>query len=228
MGNWIWCLVAAVVVFFIAAVVILPRIFLKNRYTLSRTYDRGIKKYKTVNNERGIVYQPALKIRKYIHQYILTADAEGKKQILCKIDDGISYIDYDVVVFGSNNKVLGVLRVKDIIDEQGYTKAVDLPNGTSYVTILLNAVDNKQFKAEKSVKISVWNLLAFDVLIIGLIACLGWCVNFSFSYIFGGVFRESYAASEENMALVLALSCAVGAVISVIVSMILFFKSRKK
>ena len=228
MGNWIWCLVAAVGVFFVAAVIILPRMFLKNRYTLSKTYDRGIKKYKTANNERGIVYQPALKIRKYIHQYMLVADAEGKKQIICKINDGISYIDYDVVMFGSNDKVLGVLNVKDIIEEKGYTKSVDLPSGTSYVTILLNAVDNKQLKVEKSVKISVWDLLMFDVLIIGLVACLGWCVNSSFSYLFGGVFRESYAASDENTALVLALSCAVGAIISVTVSVILFFKSRKK
>lgn len=228
MERWIFILIAVIVTFFVAAVFVFPKIFLKNKYNVGETYDRGIKKYRIADNERGIVYQPALKIRKYIDQYILVGNDSGEKYIKCKINKNVEYLDYDIVLFGSNNKVFKVLHVKDIIQQRGYTEEVSLPAGTSYVTILLNAVNNKRFTGEKSVSISIMNLVCFDVLVTALFAYVGWCINISFSYLFGGIFRESYAASTEDTILAVAVSAAIGAIITTIVSLILIYKNKKK
>ena len=52
------------------AVVLLPTMFLKTRHILTAPTDRGLKKI-VEKNGQSMVFEPALKWRKYIRQYVL-------------------------------------------------------------------------------------------------------------------------------------------------------------
>lgn len=208
-------------------VAILPKLFLKNKYTLTETHDRGIKKYKLNNDGYGIVYEPDVKIRKYIQQYVLI-NHDGEKQLQCKVSEKISYLDFDVVLFDRSNEVSQVIHVQDMVGKLGYTRSVSLPLETSYISILLNQVDDLVLKKESSVKISPFNLICFWV--VGLILSVGvsFCIKWGFSYTFGGVFRESFVASSRGFAITLIIALITGAIGLSILTVSLILKNRKK
>ena len=78
MVVWSILLVLTIIISVAFASVVLPRMFLKTRYTMTRAGDRGIKKI-IEKNGQSILFEPVLKWRKYIPQYVL-AERNGVKQ----------------------------------------------------------------------------------------------------------------------------------------------------
>ncbi len=110
--------------------------------------DRGLKKY-TYPNGRGILYEPHPALRQYVSSYILFVD-DGVKYIRCKVTDSVECIGYSAVVFDRRNRIIDVVRVTDAIGPAGCTKRVALPMETSYVTLLLDSVNEESISVGAS------------------------------------------------------------------------------
>lgn len=94
---WVLLLILTIATAVFISAFLLPQIYLKNRYSLTASGDRGIKKI-FEKNGMSMVFEPVLKWRKYVNQYVL-AERSGKKQLLCKINPEIAYLSYDVEVY---------------------------------------------------------------------------------------------------------------------------------
>ena len=170
---------------------VLPKHILKRNFSLVQPIDRGLKKYKISDDDHAIVYEPTLAVRKYISQYIL-AKKDGKKVFKGKIQQGVSFLDFDIVLFDSMGKVFNIVNVMHIVSKSLFTEEVELPAETAYASILLNQVDTEKMKKTEAVKITPTQLYRFGAL--ALLSSIGMsvCTMFVFSNLFGGLFRESF------------------------------------
>lgn len=191
MNWWIVLPIAVAFLYIFAVAWILPKIFLQNKYKIKTVRDRGIKKYKTANDERGIVYEPDLQTRKYVSQYVLVDDGR-KKQLKCKISDKIAYIEFDVALFDRNHQVFKVLNVCELVENVGFTNAVELPQETSYITIILNKVNNEQMNRPVRAGVSISKAIVFMLMSLALSFVTAFTFKQGLANSIGGVFRESF------------------------------------
>jgi hypothetical protein len=126
--------------------IVFPKVFLEKFERNSALMERGIKKYIFAQG-RAIVYEPAVKMRKYVEQYILSA-YENRKTLKCKINEKIQNINYDVAVFDCNDKLIGLFTFFDPISEKGYTHDELLPAETSYISLVVRSVNGKEISNE--------------------------------------------------------------------------------
>lgn len=177
------------------SVVVLPRVFLSAKYGVKYTRDRGIKRRDEVNGT-SLVFEPEEKWREYINQYALV-ERNGQKQLVCKLDKVNTYLEYDVAVFDCLKRVIKVLRVKDFVDGSEYTKVVNLPEDTSYLSISIVKADNRVFKDNCDNKIPFKNSFAFLLLTSFIIVSEIFLLRICLSNLFGGVYKESFLVDEQ-------------------------------
>ncbi len=118
---------------------VFPRLILRPKWGSGTPRDRGIKRY-TFKDGRAVVYEPDPKMRKYVKQYILSANGEDK-YLKCKVDPRVSTIEYDVVVYDAHNNAIDNIHVAEAIETKGYTKAAELPAKTSHVSLVVREVN---------------------------------------------------------------------------------------
>ena len=226
MAFWYFLLILVCGASVFAAAYVFPMLFLKTRHIIQAPTDRGIKKV-VEKHGQSMVFEPALKWRQFIKQYVL-AERFGKKELMCKLDKDISYICYEIVLFNNRNKVFDVLKVKDLVEKSGYTKVVELPEETSYVSIVVDEVDNATFpdstvrkaKAGKIAKFLVACSFALLMEIMSVKVCL--------ANIFGGVFRESFILTGESALITLLIAGILIAVNIISVVIALSVRNAKK
>lgn len=203
MVIWSILLVLTIIVSIAFASVVLPRMFLKTRYTITRSGDRGIKKV-IEKNGQSILFEPVLKWRKYIPQYVL-AERNGEKQLKCKVASDIQYISYDIILFNNRDEIFDVLTIKERVEGE-FTKTVDLPEITSYVAINVNEVDATDFSAPMTAKVPTGKLIKFLLCSAVCIFLEIMCVKVCCANIFGGVFKESFVLDIESAAVTIAIA----------------------
>ncbi len=216
MVVWSILLVLTIIISVAFASVVLPRMFLKTRYTMTRSGDRGIKKI-IEKNGQSILFEPVLKWRKYIPQYVL-AERNGVKQLKCKVASDLNYISYDIVLFNNRDEVFDVLTVKERIDGE-FTKTVDLPEQTSYVAISINEADATDFSAPMTAKVKNGKLIKFLLCSAVCVFLEIMCIKVCLANIFGGVFKESFVLDIESAVITMAIA-AVLILVNLIVSFI--------
>ena len=123
---------------------VLPKYIMKIRYTVKESRDRGLNRY-TYPGGRGVVYEPHPSIRKYVSQYLLFTN-DGYKYIKCRVDNGVRKLNYSVVMFNNQNKVIDVMDVNERIAEKGESSAVLIHPDTSYAMLMLNSVNGENIK----------------------------------------------------------------------------------
>ena len=203
----------------------LPNLFLRTRYTLDKPRDRGIKKILEKNGQ-SMVFEPAVRWRKYIPQYVL-AERRGKKELLCKVNEELTYLSYDIVLFNNRDEVFKVLTVKDLLKNKGYAKKVELPDETSYVCINVNQADNEKFAPPVTAKIAAGKIAKFILccslcLVMEVLCVMVCCAN-----AFGGVFSELFVFDGVTVAITFVISLLL-VLLNVIVSAIAINVRGKK
>ena len=141
---WATLLIFVVALSAYVAAIVLPRIFLRLKYSVNESNDRCIKRVYEVNGQ-SLVFEPEEKWRKYVKQYIL-AERDGKKQFICKVDKELNYLVLDVAIFNCQDKLCDVIRIKDFVGESGMTGVVTLPSETSYVSVSVVRAENQEFE----------------------------------------------------------------------------------
>ena len=129
----------SVYVFLISRV--LPDLLLKPLYDDSRDGDRGLRRY-TFEGGRAILYEPSAPYRKYLKQYILSANG-NEKYIKCKFADRVNAVRYEVIAFDSNDRMIDTVCIEEHIlkEKENISGAAMLPRQTAYVRVLLYSVN---------------------------------------------------------------------------------------
>ena len=214
---WVVLLILTVGISVALAAFVLPQKYLRARHAIKEPTDRGIKKVLEKGGQ-SLVFQPVPKWRKFVKQYVL-AERWGKKELMCKLDPEIAYIAYDVVLFNNQNKVFDVLTVKELVENKGYTKTLELPEETSYVSLVVTQADTQRFPQQFATKTARGDLVKFLLLTSLLILMEVLCIKVCCANVFGGVFRESFVLDLESLLITLAVA-AVLIVINLIVSFV--------
>ena len=193
---WSAIFAVAVLLFLALHIFVMPRIFFRVRFRVQSPAGRGVKVVRE-SSGKSIVYDSDVKIRKYIPQYILS-ERGGKKQLVCRAAYGLSYLDFDIVLFDNFNKVTGVLHVKELLTDSGYTGAVDLPDDTAYASIYLNAADGYTRKNKLTARISGKRWLLFLAVSAVIEIFTVFMARACIAHLFGGLFGEIFLYSAES------------------------------
>lgn len=225
MVLWIMLLLVAVVLFFYVEAFVLPKILFKNTYALRKIKDRGIKIEKR-GNEEIILYEPDLLMRKHVKQYMLIKNPSGKF-LMCKIDESLNYLEYEVVVYGKKNRILTILNVKDRIKRDGYTEKLELPPETAFVSVVVSEASKKRFLNNLFAPIKGGRVILYALLSLFAILTLAFTARIAVSFMMGGVFRESVLLDSEGNTITCIASLVMG-VINLIVAALCIKKRNKE
>jgi len=159
--TYVW-LFGSIAIYIVLVALLFTKIFLRLSNPLSKPTDRGISKFVDGTN-RGIRYESYPTVRKYIPEYVVMK-RDGKKVLIPRINSGIQFINYDVVLFDVDNKVINTLNVKELVDEGAeYLQDVYLPMQTAYVSLIVNSVNAKTINTV-SLGVKIPNLILFSIL----------------------------------------------------------------
>jgi hypothetical protein len=122
---------------------IVPKYIIKVRCSVKKSNDRGIKKY-TFPSGRGVVYEPHPSFRKYVKRYVLFTH-NGYKYFKGLFDINVMKLNYSIVMFNNKNEVIDVISVNERIHDNLATKSVPIHQDTSYVSFILNSVNDVTF-----------------------------------------------------------------------------------
>lgn len=141
-------LLVAMILYILSISRLIPNYTLRPHY-VGRMGDRGLRRFRTEAGH-GVVYAPGSRCAPGITQYVLLHGKEdGLKTITCKTNGKVDKIRYDIAVFDGDGRLIDVLEVTDTLSGKRYTKAVVLPQDTSYVSVILRQADGKQVCADR-------------------------------------------------------------------------------
>ena len=166
-SNIIFAILGMAVFVFIVAR-FLPFLTLKLRLKDKKLYGRGLKKIK-FNEGRAIVYEPQSDVKSIILQYSLI-EKNTTKYLKCKINEEVYKIEYDVVIFNSKNKIVDIVTIAEDIADRGYTKAIPLPQNTSYVEIFVRRTNNNTKKRSAKAPVA-YSPLSLGIYFLSVIIC---------------------------------------------------------
>ena len=121
---------------------VLPKFLLVLEYK-GELDGRGLRKY-TFPNGRAITYETHPSIRRFIPAYLLICK-DGFKYVKIKTVSAVYFVNYDVVAFDNQGKVLDIINVKEHISSLSNARSVILPAATSYVNLVLYRVNGRKF-----------------------------------------------------------------------------------
>jgi hypothetical protein len=222
MTAWIVLTILSVLVYVTLVAVILPAVFLKSSRKHSSIQDRGFKK---VQEQDGgyCLYEPEPSVRRYISEYAISETPEGKR-LVCKTNGEISYLDYDVALYGRDNKIFRTVRIRELLAGNGYTREVRLPYTCSYVSLTLNRVDNLVLQKRSANVVRNVRLALFSIFWILCVGAEAFALKICLGKLFGGIYAESYLFTMQSI-IVTAIFAGAIALISA-VAVVIAIKSR--
>ncbi len=222
MVVWIVALIAIAAAFVTLSGFVLPRLLFYTKYDVNGSSDRGIKKVDY--DEGSVVFEPSPEVKKFISGYALSV-RDGKRVLVCKLAQKLAYIDYDVIVFDKDDKVLRVFNIKENVTDGEYTRVVELPDVTEYVSLMINEADGQTFKHKVVKNVSAGRVCAFIACTAALIAAAVFGIKICCAYLFAGLFRESFIVLGKSNT-VTAIIAAIAVVIDIIFTVIAFAVRR--
>ena len=224
---WILLMLLSSVIFGFAVVMFFPKCFLKNRYPIERPNDRGVKKYKFSDSDYAIVYEPSLEARQFITQYVL-AKKDGKKTIKCRTAPGITYVDYDTVLFDCRGKCFLVMNSVDAVKSDRLTEETELPSETAFVSIIINQANDNVLEREDNIKTKNVGIIPFGFFTLLASIAMSFCVVFSLSNIFGGLFKQTFPRKMITSGWIFIVPTILSVICIGMACILLTFKNKKR
>ena len=223
---WSAIFAVAVLLFLALHIFVMPKIFFRVRFRVQSPAGRGIKVIRE-RSGKSIVYDSDVKIRKYIPQYLIS-ERNGKKQLVCRVNEHLAYLDYDIAIFDQFNTVTDILHVREAIGEREYTKPVDLPDHAAYAAVYLNEADGRTFQSRLKGRISgkCWAGYLFMCALIDILAVFA--VRLCLANLFGGIYGESFLNAPASKATAWAIAAIVIAFNAVLAPLAVRLRARKK
>lgn len=184
-------------IFLFLHIFILPRYILRYRNDYSEVPGRGLERVRDSCGNK-VVYEPDRKNRGYIQEYILS-ERGGRKYLICKTEDAIRYLDYDVLLFGGNRQVFRTLNIREKILRAGFTSEIELPVKTTCASVIVNQADGIKITGKSPFRLSKKWFALYLALCVVLDALGFFAIRFCIANIFAGIFAESYMVDSAAM-----------------------------
>ncbi len=126
---------------------VIPKIMLKTRAATLTVRVKAVDRY---SDEYGdtVVYSPSSSVRRYIKRYRVGHDADGL--YFCgELASVAAYAEYELTVYGEDNDIIQILRVKEKFNGSDKTSITRLPANTDYVTLRLVCIDDDPVPEER-------------------------------------------------------------------------------
>ncbi len=189
---WLTIMILALLLFVALHVVVLPRRFLRCTYTEHMT-DRGVK---NINEENGhsIVYEPAMKYRKYLKHYLISHRGDEVK-LACDFDKNVRYADFDVSLYNELGQVFKVLHARQAVDN-GDSEPIKLPAETAYVSVKLNQINNTVMRENRVRGVAYKKVFIFLAIcsVIEIVAIF--IMRIGLGKLLGSVFADNFIESK--------------------------------
>lgn len=194
MVGYITLFLWSVALFVVLVEVVYPRLMLRMKCSVKASLDRGIERIKG-DGFLGIVYLPHASIRDKIDRYVIE-EKNGVKYLRLNFTEKVRYIDYDVIVFGENNKVIDVLHVKEVPETANYSAATVLPELAAYVSINVNETDAGEEDTKVIYRVPRRRIALYCLCVALTLVAEAIIIKFCLANVFGGIFNESFMLSE--------------------------------
>lgn len=147
MAFWIVWLVIGIFFILLFCATVIPKIMLR---TYAATLPVRVKAVGRYEDKYGdvVVFSPPSQVRKYIKSYLVGSCEKGM-YFRGEWAKTAAYVEYELTVYGADNSVLEILRVKEKFNGGQYTRDTFLPAGTDYVTLRIVCVDDDPIPAER-------------------------------------------------------------------------------
>lgn len=227
MAGYYILLAITCIAFVLLQFVFLPKIIASLQYGAVAPRGRGRRIVKEVSG-KSILYDAPSDIAQVIPQYILS-ERGGEKRLVCKLNEEIRSVDYDVALFNRDGKIFKVLNVREEVGRVGYAREVVLPAETEYVSIYLNAADGfRRGVGAPSGKVPKVRFVIYVAAFAAAVFFCVWLMRISIAFIFGGLYDESFVYNNSVAAGDFFL-CFVVIFLDIIFALILLkVKNRKK
>ncbi len=179
--------IAAVYMYIYLTCSVYPWLTMRLVWKSERYQVRGLRRVK-YDGGRGVVYQGALHVRKYIYKYAIYTEGEDKC-LRCQINPRIQYMRYDVISFDSRGRLLDVVCVSEKIKNAGGTEIVMLPTRTSFAYVVPRVVDGMYESRERVLRYSRAGSLVFLGLCVLTTLVMTYFVYDGLSTVFGYMYR---------------------------------------
>ncbi len=203
---WIIIFVIICVGIILISTYALPSAYLKFTCKVKSSKDRCVKRVYEKNGQ-SLVFEPEIKWRKYVKQYLLS-ERKNRKVAVCKVDDSVKYLEYDLIVFDAYNQPVKVLNVKDYVRDDGFTKEVELPEETSYVSLKIIRANDLCFDDKMAGKLKKGNLGKFIFVNIAVVLAETICLRICLANLLGGIFRESFVLDLRELTVTAIMALA--------------------
>lgn len=222
---WVVILIVTVSFFIVSHTVILPNIFLRARVRIKSPVGNGVKVMRD-SDGRKILYKTDESIGKYVEGYIIS-EKEGKKEIVCKVNDEIGYIDYDVVSFNHSNKMIDTINVQERICDPGYTAAVRIPDSAAYALVYLNEADGEKFQNDRRTNVRTARFIFYLLCCLAVEISTVFIARLCWVRLCGGPFGEILSMSPASIAIACVI-CAAAFILNTIVTLFAIRGKREK
>ena len=116
----------------------------------------------------------------------------------------------------------------DVIGDERVTEETELPKETAFVSVLVNQINNTVIRKEKNVQTKPSSIVMFGIATLIASIGLSLCFVFSFSRIFGGLFKETFANTMMTTGWTFLVPSAISATCIIIACVLLNLKNKKR
>lgn len=147
MVFWIVWLIIGIFFIVVFSVTMVPKIMLK---TYAATLPVRVKTLERYSDRYGnvVVYSPAKQVRKYIKNYRIGTDEKGA-YFIGEWAKPFAYAEYELTVYGEDNSIIEILRIKEKFNGGINTHRTRLPEGADYATLRVVCIDDNPIPAER-------------------------------------------------------------------------------
>ena len=139
-------MIASLVCFAMILKAVLPTFLLKLGCSLGDGVGRGYRRF-SYPTGRAVAYEPHPSVRKYVNRYLLFVN-DGYKYFKCRVDSGVKYIKYTLIMVNNKDRVIDTVEVEENIGDSIDGGAILLHPDTSYVALSVESVNGMAIRPQ--------------------------------------------------------------------------------
>ena len=177
------------IVFIGCSLLLLFKKYLRSEYEYI-FYTDEVLKVEEVNGLTNYLFEGPAETQQYINEYIL-CKRKRKKYFMCEYGKDVKSIQYYILAYNANRKLINVIQVKERRPNQ-FSKMIKLPKKTRAVNFVIHKINGFEVDAHPVRKIKMGRIFAYSFFMsVGLFSAIN-AFRLLILLIFGGNFVEVY------------------------------------
>lgn len=209
------------IVFIGCTLLLVMKKYLRNEYEYI-FYTDEVLKVEESNGLTSYLFEGPVETQQYINEYIL-CKRKRKKYFMCEYGKDVKSIQYYVLAYNANRKLINVIQVKER-RPNSFSKMIKLPKKTRAVNFVIHKINGFEVDAHPIRKIKVSRIFAYSFFMsLGLFTAIN-AVRLLILLIKGAHFIDVYLEEYGTQGYVYSgILCGV---LFIVLFLILLFKNR--